>query len=90
MSWQTPTVQVYTACFTSGAPGHSWQNVSLGKTSIAHKGMLYAAKVLASLAVDLYENPETLTKAKAEFNENVGDGYVCPIPKDEYAKAVEI
>jgi aminobenzoyl-glutamate utilization protein B len=52
--------------------------------------MLYAAKVLASLAVDLYEDPEALAKAKAEFNENVGDGYVCPIPKDEYAKAVEI
>ena len=90
VSWQTPTVQVYTACFTSGAPGHSWQNVSLGKTSIAHKGMLYAAKVLASTAVELYESPDVLAKAKAEFDENVGDGYVCPIPKDEYAKAVEL
>lgn len=90
VSYQTPTVQVYTACYTSGAPGHSWQNVSLGKTSIAHKGMLYAAKVLASVAVDLYESPDILAEARAEFAENAGAGYVCPIPKDEYAKAIEI
>ena len=90
VSYQTPTVQVYTACYTSGAPGHSWQNVSLGKTSIAHKGMLYAAKVLASLAIDLYEDPDTLAAAKAEFAENIGDGYVCPIPENEFAKAIEL
>lgn len=90
VSYQTPTVQVHTACYTSGAPGHSWQNVSLGKTSIAHKGMIYAAKVLASIAVDLYENPEILVEAKAEFDENVGEGYVCPIPANEYAKAIDI
>lgn len=90
VSWQTPTAQVYTACFTSGAPGHSWQNVSVGKTSIGHKGMLYGAKIIASAAVELYENPEILEKAKAEFKENTQDGYTCPIPKDEYAKAIEI
>lgn len=90
VSWQTPAVQLYTACFTSGAPGHSWQNVSVGKTSIGHKGMLYAAKVLAASAIELYENPELLAAAKAEFSENTKGGYYCPIPKDEYAKAVEI
>ena len=89
-SWQTPAVQVYTACFTAGSPGHSWQNVSAGKSTIGHKGMLYAAKVLASTAVEIFESPELLAKAKAEFEENTKDGYYCPIPKDEYAKAIEI
>jgi aminobenzoyl-glutamate utilization protein B len=90
VSWQTPTAQVYTACFTSGAPGHSWQNVSAGKTSVGHKGMLYAAKIIASAAIELFENPDLVEKAKAEFSENAKEGYTCPIPKDEYAKAVEI
>ena len=90
VSWQTPTAQVYTACFTSGAPGHSWQNVSVGKTSVGHKGMLYAAKVIASAAIDLFENPELLKKAKEEFAENTAEGYTCPIPENEYAKPVEI
>ena len=90
VSWQTPTVQIMTACFTAGAPGHSWQNVSLGKSSIGHKGLIYAAKVMASSVVELFESPELLKKAKEEFLEAASDGYYCPIPKNEYAKAVEI
>ncbi|MBQ7387007.1 MAG: amidohydrolase [Clostridia bacterium] len=90
VSWQTPTVQVHTVCFTSGAPGHSWQNVSCGKTSIGHKGLIYAAKIMAACAVDLFESPELLAAAKAEFAEAASAGYTCPIPKDEYAKPVEI
>lgn len=90
VSWQTPTAQVYTACFTSGAPGHSWQNVSLGKSSIGHKGMLLAGRVIANTAVELFENPEILSKAKSEFAERTKSGYVSPIPDGEYAKPVEI
>ena len=89
VSWQTPTAQVYTACFISGAPGHSWQNVSVGKTSIGHKGLLLAAKVIASSAIELMENPEIITAAKAEFENRTKSGYVSPIPDGEYAKAVE-
>ena len=90
VSWQTPTAQLYAACFTAGAPGHSWQNVSVGKTSIAHKGMIYAAKALAMTAVDLFESPELLEKIKQEYSERTKGGYVCPIPENEYAKAVEM
>jgi aminobenzoyl-glutamate utilization protein B len=90
VSWQTPTAQVYTACFTSGAPGHSWQNVSVGKTSIGHKGLIYAAKVLASTAVELFEDPELIASAKKEWSERAAEGYVCPIPENEYAKPVEV
>ena len=90
VSWQTPTAQVYTACFTSGAPGHSWQNVSLGKSSIGHKGMLLAGRVIANTAVELFENPEILDKAKQEFSERTKSGYTSPIPDGEYAKPVEI
>ena len=90
VSWQTPTAQVYTACFTSGAPGHSWQNVSVGKTSIGHKGLLLAAKVMASCAVELYENPTLIKEAREEFEKRTKNGYTSPIPDGEYAKAVEI
>ncbi len=90
VSWQTPTAQLYAACFTAGAPGHSWQNVSAAKTSIAHKGMLYAASVMAMTAVDLYENAELLGRVKEEFLDRTKNGYVCPIPEHEYAKPVQI
>lgn len=79
VSRQTPTVQIHTATWPSGTPGHSWQAVSVGKSTIAHKGMLLAAKVLAQTAVDLFENPDVLKQAREEFERLSKDGYVCPI-----------
>ncbi|WP_421617709.1 M20 family metallopeptidase [Brevibacillus sp. TJ4] len=81
VSWITPTAQCTTACFVLGSPAHSWQWVTLGATSIAHKGMLHAGKVMAATAVDMLLNPELIEQAKAELRQRVGEkGYVCPIP----------
>ncbi|MDR0928387.1 MAG: amidohydrolase [Oscillospiraceae bacterium] len=88
VSWQTPTAQIHTATQPSGTPGHSWQLVSCGATGIGHKGLLLAAKVLAGAAIDLYEQPELLKQAKAEFDEVAGDGYQCPIPEGAVPTAV--
>ena len=82
VSWLTPTAQITTATWTSAAPGHSWQNVSIGKTTIAYKGMLQAAKIIAGSAADLMEQPELLEKARAEFDETAAEGYDCPIGKE--------
>jgi aminobenzoyl-glutamate utilization protein B len=41
--------------------------------------MLTAAKVLACTAIDLYEAPEALAEARAEFERRSKSGYVCPI-----------
>ena len=79
VSWLTPTAQFTTATWVSGSPGHSWQNVSIGKTSIAHKGVLQAAKVLSGTAWDLMTNPDLLRKARAEFEVSAAEGYDCPI-----------
>lgn len=80
VSWQTPTAQFNTACWPSGAPGHSWQNVSAGKSDYAHKAMLYAARILAGAAYDLYENPALLAAARAEFAAKTArQGYISPI-----------
>lgn len=82
VSWLTPTAQFNAVTWVSGSPGHSWQNVSCGKHPIAHKGILYAAKVLAATASDLMEQPETLQAAKEEFLEATAAGYDCPIGKE--------
>lgn len=89
VSWQTPTVQVHTACWPSGAPGHSWQNVSCGATSIAEKSMLQAGKVMAGTVIDLLTKPDVLGAAKAEFKEAAAAGYTCPIPPDAVPVAIE-
>ena len=82
VSWLTPTAQFEAVTWPSGCPGHSWQTVSTGKTSFAHKGVLYAAKALAGAVADLMESPELVAQARAEFRETTAEGYDCPISKD--------
>ena len=79
VSWLTPTAQFTAVTWVSGSPGHSWQNVATGKHSIAHKGLLLAAKVLAGTAADLMEQPETLSQARKEFDAATAAGYDCPL-----------
>jgi len=82
VSWVCPTAQINVATWAPLTPGHSWQVVSQGTSSMAHKGTLYAGEVMAATAIDLLEQPELLAAAKAEHAERVGpDGYQCPIPK---------
>ena len=89
VSWQTPTAQIHVAAFVSGAPGHSWQNVSCGGSSIGHKALLHAGMVLSGAAIDLYENPQLLEKARQEFAKRTRGGYVCPIEEGAVPVAVE-
>ena len=88
VSWLTPTSQITTACWPSAVPGHSWQIVACGKSSLAHKGMIYAAKVLAATAVDLLTDEKLLEEAKAEFARRTEGGYVCPIEPDAVPVAI--
>ena len=83
VSWLVPTAQCSTACYVFGTPGHSWQMVAQGTSSLAHQGMLTAAKNLACTAVDLFTQPELLQLAKAELLQTLDGGtYQCPIPQD--------
>ena len=85
VSWLTPTAQFTAVTWPSGSPGHSWQNVSCGKTSIAHKGLLLAAKTLAGACADLMEQPGLLQEAKDEFAITAAEGYDCPLSDDVIA-----
>ena len=53
-------------------PMHSWQMVSVGKSAMAKKGMLYAAKVMAASAIDALEDPEIVRGAKEELQRRNG------------------
>ncbi|MBD1381701.1 M20 family metallopeptidase [Metabacillus arenae] len=89
VSWNVPTGQVYTSSFAFGTPIHSWQLVTQGKSSIAHKGMLLAGKVMAASAVDAILRPELIEKAKNELKQRTaGNNYVSLIPS--YAKPLPI
>lgn len=81
-SWVAPTVTLSSATWPIGTPAHSWQAVSVGKSSMAHKGTLIAGQAMAGVAIDLIEKPELLEKAKEEHKARLkGVKYECPIPK---------
>lgn len=83
VSWAVPTTQCLTACFAWGTAFHSWQMVSQGKQSLAHKGMLLAAQALAATGLALMDRPQVLKQAAEELNSRRGGKpYRCPIPPD--------
>ena len=81
VSWLCPTAQILVANFAKGTPAHSWQIVTQGKLPLAHKGMLFAAKVLGAAAAELFEHPAKLEAIQAEHKERTGGTYLCPIPQ---------
>ena len=72
VSWAVPTTGFSTSCWVPGTPGHSWQAVACGGTTIARKGMHLAARVLAATAWDLYTNPDVLAAARADHRRQIG------------------
>ena len=82
VSWQCPTAQIHVSAWPNGCPGHSWQIVSCGHTSLGHKAAIHAGKVLAAAAIDLFADPTLLEEAKVEFAKRTAEGYTCPTPAD--------
>jgi aminobenzoyl-glutamate utilization protein B len=75
ISWLVPTASMRAATWVPGTPGHSWQAVAAGGMSIGFKGMMVAAKTLATAAVDLYTNPEWIQTAQQELLETRGPDF---------------
>ena len=87
VSWQAPTGQFTVGVYPQGLQAHSWQWVALGKSSLVHKGVLHAAKVMAMSALDVLENPSLLEKALAEWKTSLGgETYQCAIPANVVPK----
>jgi aminobenzoyl-glutamate utilization protein B len=76
VSWNVPTVQVNGATFVPGVPAHSWQATACAGSTIGVKGMMVAAKSMALTTVDLFTDPAHIQKAKAEFDQKRGPGFV--------------
>ena len=82
VSWTVPTCQLSVACVPTGTPFHTWQMTAVGKSGVAHKGMLTAAKALALTAVDFLLDPALVERAKARFaQDRQGRPYRSPLPE---------
>lgn len=83
ITWNVPTGSL---SFPSNAPGvqaHHWTAGILPATSIAHKGEVAGAKVLAASLLDLLTSPALIQKAKAQFQEDTKETkYFSLLPPD--------
>lgn len=75
VSWVVPTLHLSVTTAPKGVPWHSWPVVAAAGTSVGQRGMIYAAKTLATTMVDLYEDPELLAEVQREFAEKT-EGFV--------------
>jgi aminobenzoyl-glutamate utilization protein B len=83
VSWVVPTVQCRVACYAIGTPGHSWQLVSQGLSPAAHKGLAYAAKIMAGTAADVFQDEALMQEAKGQHRGfRAENPFVNPIAED--------
>jgi aminobenzoyl-glutamate utilization protein B len=64
------------ATWVPGTSAHSWQAVAAGGTTIGKKGMMVAAKTIATTAIDLFRDPSVMVTAKEELNKSRGANFV--------------
>ncbi len=83
VSWATPTVQARVATCAVGTPFHTWQLTAHGKSGIAHKGLVHAAKVMAGTARMLIEDPALRDAARSDLDRRLArTPYACPLPAE--------
>jgi aminobenzoyl-glutamate utilization protein B len=84
VSWLVPTGGLSVAARVLRTPGHSWPCTATSGTSIGHKGMLTAAKVLCATALELLSRPELVRAAKRDFAQHTTEfSYVSPIQEGQ-------
>jgi len=83
VSWIVPTSgELAVATNPIGSPGHSWAVTSSSGSPAGLKGMLVAAKALASGGIETLLNPEIVQKAKMEFADKTrGFTYRSALPE---------
>ncbi len=83
VAWNLPTQEFSTTYFLVGSPGHSWQNVAIGGTSIGHKSTIFASKVMAATVVDLLTKKKELQNATVDWRNRMQRlSYKSPLPSN--------
>ena len=83
VTWNVPSGIFNFPSIVPGVSPHNWQAGVTPVSSIAHKGMVAGAKVLAATILDLLTLPDVLVKSKAEFETVTRDSkYFSLMPAD--------
>ena len=79
ISWVVPAGLLSFPASVPGIQYHEWHASITPTSTIAHKGMVVGAKVLAGSILDLMTTPELLRKAHAEFDQVTKESPYFPV-----------
>ncbi len=79
VSWKVPMVKFYYPGNIPNIAYHHWAAGVALATSIAHKGAVAGAKVLAASALDFLTRPELVAEAWTTFREELGGAQYKPL-----------
>ena len=81
ISWKVPMVKLYFPATVPNISFHHWVAGVPLATSIAHKGAVAGAKVMAASVVECFSNPAVVDEAKRSFKEELaGTEYRSLLP----------
>jgi aminobenzoyl-glutamate utilization protein B len=84
VSWKVPMVKFYFPANIPNISFHHWAAGVALATSIAHKGALAGAKVMAASIVECFRTPAVVEEAKKTFKEELGNTvYRSLLPPDQ-------
>jgi aminobenzoyl-glutamate utilization protein B len=84
ISWKAPMAKFYFPANIPNISFHHWAAGVALATSIAHKGALAGAKVLAASVIEIACNPQIVSEAKLSFaEETAGAAWFSLLPEDQ-------
>jgi aminobenzoyl-glutamate utilization protein B len=84
VSWKVPMVKLYYPANIPHISNHHWAAGVALATSIAHKGAVAGAKVLAASLLECFSNPAVVEEAKRTFGQEVaGAQYISLLPRHQ-------
>jgi aminobenzoyl-glutamate utilization protein B len=79
VTWVVPSAAMNFPASVPGIGYHNWQAAVTPTSTIAHKGMVAGAKVLAGTILDLLTRPELVQAARAEFAQKTAEMKYFPV-----------
>jgi len=84
VSWKVPMVKFYYPGNIPHISNHHWAAGVALATSIAHKGAVAGAKVMAASLLECFSNPAVIVETKRTFKEELGGvEYASLLPREQ-------
>jgi aminobenzoyl-glutamate utilization protein B len=90
ITWMVPHGRITFPANVPGVPFHHWAAAIAEATSIAHKGSVAGAKVMAASVIDLITDTEIMVRARDTFAREIGNSTYRPLLPEGQLPPIEL